>query len=352
MTRASGAPIPRRSSPPFASRVPPRPGVKAVVIGGGTGSFMVLSALRHYVGSLTAIVSMSDDGGSTGILRDELGVLPPGDVRQCLVALSNTPQYMRELFNYRFEEGALKGHSFGNLFLTALGKISGSFGDGVKLAEQILDVAGRVIPVTTDDVRLVATFGDKRLEGQALIELHHFHARDRPRLTLSPSAQINAEAAEAIASADLVVVGPGGLYDSILPVLLPTGMGQALRTARATKVYVCNLVSKPSIPAGMKVHDYVHELERHLEETDVFDYVLYNTARPTPLQVAKYLDEGELPVEFDRAAFQDRRYSAIGERLLARDGVERGSTGKSMPHSLIRHDGEQLARALMRIYFS
>jgi uncharacterized cofD-like protein len=326
--------------------------VKAVVIGGGTGSFMVLSALRHYVGSLTAIVNMSDDGGSTGILRDELGVLPPGDVRQCLVALSNTPEYMRVLFNYRFEDGALKGHSFGNLFLTALGKISGNFGDGVKLAEQILNVAGRVIPVTTDDVRLVATLGAQRLEGQALIELHHFDADERPLLSLEPFARINQEAAEAISSADIVVVGPGGLYDSILPVLLPAGMGQALRTTTATKVYVSNLVSKSTTPAGMKVHDYVHELERHLGETDVFDYVLYNTAAPTPHQVAKYLDEGELPVEFDREAFSDHRYSAIGEKLLARGGVERGSTGQSMPHSLIRHHGDRLARALMRIYFS
>jgi uncharacterized cofD-like protein len=313
---------------------------------------MVLSALRHYVGGLTAIVNMSDDGGSTGVLRDELGVLPPGDVRQCLVALSTTPQYMRELFNYRFEEGTLKGHSFGNLFLTALGKISGSFGDGVKLAEQILNVAGRVIPVTTDDVRLVATLGFERLEGQALIELHHFQAEDRPLLALSPSARINEEAAEAISEADLLVVGPGGLYDSILPVLLPTGMGGALRATKATKIYVSNLVSKANSPAGMKVHDYVHEIERHLGEAEIFDYVLYNTGRPTKSQVAKYLDEGELPVDADRVAFSREGYVAIGEKLLARGGIDRASSGRSMPHSLIRHDGDRLARALMRIYFS
>lgn len=331
---------------------PDQHGVKAVVVGGGTGSFMVLSALRHYVRSLSAIVNMSDDGGSTGILRDELGVLPPGDVRQCLVALSSTPEYMRELFNYRFEEGALKGHSFGNLFLTALAKVSGSFGDGVKLAEQILNVAGRVIPVTHDDVRLVATLGERRLEGQALIELHQFHADDRPLLTLTPSARINDEAARAILEADLVVVGPGGLYDSILPVLLPSGMGDVLRDTRAKKVYVSNLVSKPGDPTGMKVHDYVYELERHLGELEVFDYVVYNIARPTKRQVARYLDEGELPVEVDLAAFAEHRYAAIGEKLLAGGGVERGSTGQSMPYSLIRHNGDRLARALMRIYFS
>jgi uncharacterized cofD-like protein len=323
-----------------------------VVIGGGTGSFMVLSALRHYVGDLTAIVNMSDDGGSTGILRDELGVLPPGDVRQCLVALSTTPEYMRKLFNYRFEDGALTGHSFGNLFLSALGKISGSFADGVKLAEQILNVSGRVIPVTNDDVRLVATLGSERLEGQALIELHHFQAEDRPRLTLAPFARINEEAARAIVEADLVVVGPGGLYDSILPVLLPSGMAQALLATKATKVYVSNLVSKANGPAGMKVHDYVVEIERHLGAEDIFDYVLYNTTPPTDSQVAKYLDEGELPLEVDAAAFSGRSYVAIGENLLARGGVERGSTGKSMPQSLIRHHGDRLARALMRIYFS
>jgi uncharacterized cofD-like protein len=337
---------------PTARSSQPRVGVKAVVIGGGTGSFMLLSALRHYVGSLTAIVNMSDDGGSTGILRDELGVLPPGDIRQCLVALSNTPEYMRELFNYRFDEGAFKGHAFGNLFLTALEKVSGNFGDGVKLAEQILNVGGRVIPVTTENVRLVATLGQQRLEGQAVIELHQFKPGERPRLALEPQPRLNPEAAAAIAEADLVVVAPGALYGSILPVLLPQGMGEALRSTAAIKVFVSNLVNKPHTTAGMQVHEYIEELERHLNQPDLFTYVLYNTAQPSKPQAAKYLDDGELPVEFTPAAFGPHHYRAIGEPLLAQGGIDPQTVNSIMPHSLIRHDGDRLARTLMRIYFS
>jgi uncharacterized cofD-like protein len=328
---------------------PLRVGVKAVVIGGGTGSFMVLSALRHYVSNLSAIVNMSDDGGSTGVLRDELGALPPGDIRQCLVALSNTPEYMRELFNYRFQEGGLKGHSFGNLFLSALEKVAGNFADGVKMAEQILDVQGSVIPVISENVRLVATLGGQRIVGQAVIELHEFQPGDRPLLTLEPRPKLSQAAASAIAAADLIIIGPGGLYDSILPVLLPSGMGAALQESKATKVFISNLVNKPNNTAGMKVHDYVHEIERHLGVTDIFGYVIYNTAKPTKAQAANYLEEGELPVEFEETA---ERYRAIGEPLLAKGGIARSKVTASMPHSLIRHDGDRLARTLMRIYFS
>ncbi|HUC20539.1 MAG TPA: uridine diphosphate-N-acetylglucosamine-binding protein YvcK [Candidatus Polarisedimenticolaceae bacterium] len=328
-------------------------GVKAVVIGGGTGSFMLLSALKPYIGNLTAIVTMSDDGGSTGILRDELGVLPPGDVRQCLVALSNTPEYMRELFTYRFEEGTFKGHSFGNLFLTALQKISGGFGEGVKLAEQILQVSGRVIPVTTSDIRLSALMPDgTRLSHERDIQQHDF-AGERPLLSLEPQAKVNKEAVKAIMAADMVIVGPGDLYGSIIPVLLPDGMAKALERTKASKVFVANLVNKPDKTKGMKVHEFLEELSRHLNGKQLFDYVMYNTAMPSPALAKRYLRNGELPVEFDAAVLGRQSYKAIGEPLLA--GAAEENTSDVLleyQRSLIRHDGNHLARALMRIYFS
>ncbi len=338
---------------PAASGPPTSAGVKAVVIGGGTGSFMLLSALRPYVGNLTAIVTMSDDGGSTGILRDELGVLPPGDVRQCLVALSNTPEYMRELFNYRFEEGTFRGHSFGNLFLTALEKISGGFGEGVKIAEQILQVGGRVIPVTTSDIRLSAVMADgTRLSHERDIQTHDF-AGERPLLQLEPRAKVNKEAVQAIMSADMVIVGPGDLYGSIIPVLLPDGMAKALERTKAPKVYVANLVNKPDKTKGMQVHEFLNELSRHMDGKQLFDYVIYNTAMPTPALAKRYLRNGELPVDFDPSVLKKQPYQAIGEPLLA-GAAEKNQNDVLLEYqrSLIRHDGDHLARALMRIYFS
>lgn len=169
-------------NPPDSSR---RLGAKIVVIGGGTGSFTVLTGLKHYVSHITALVNMADDGGSTGILRDELGALPPGDVRQCLVALSDSPK-VRDLFNYRFEEGSLKGHAFGNLFLSALEKMTGNFAEGVELASEVLNITGRVEPITLDNVTLCAEGRDGTCVRGEFTIAHHELA-ERPRIWLDPS---------------------------------------------------------------------------------------------------------------------------------------------------------------------
>ncbi len=337
------------TSKPVAADAVLQAGPKIVVIGGGTGSFMLLSALRNYVNDLIAIVTMSDDGGSTGMLRDELGALPPGDVRQCLVALSNSPEYMRRLLNYRFGDGALKGHAFGNLFLTALEKISGSFSEGVKLAEQVLDVTGRVLPVTTENVRLVAVTKDgKRIERERVIREHYFK-EGRPRMQLEPAAQANPEALQAIRQADLVIIGPGDLHPSLIPALLPRGMAEAIIRTKAKKIFIANLVNKPYSTAGMRVHDYVDEITRHIGKP-VFDYVIYNTATPDPQLAKKYIQDGEEPVGYDLAAFAGQSYTAVGEPLLA--GGVRKNKNDALSRSLIRHDGDRLARIIMRIYFS
>jgi uncharacterized cofD-like protein len=205
----------------------PKRGPKIVVIGGGTGSFSVLSGLKNYAHDITAIVNMSDDGGSTGILRDELGVLPPGDIRQCLVALSQSDQIMRDLFNYRFAEGTFEGHSFGNLFLTALEKVTGSFDAAVGTASQVLNISGRVVPVTLTNSQLVLARADgTRLTGQHAIE--GAQLTPRPKLSLTPSPTLNPEAAATIAAADLIVIAPGNLYASLAPTLIVPGLGAAV----------------------------------------------------------------------------------------------------------------------------
>ena len=183
-------------------------GTKIVVIGGGTGSFTLISGLKNYTTNITALVNMVDDGGSTGVLRDELGVLPAGDVRQCLVALSNTPK-VRELFNYRFEEGSLKGHAFGNLFMAALERMTGSFAEAVETASEVLSVRGRVEPITLDNTTLTVKLADGTVvKGQHSAEGLKIPESERPWLELMPEANLNPAANQAIAEADLIVISP------------------------------------------------------------------------------------------------------------------------------------------------
>lgn len=326
--------------------------MRAVVIGGGTGTFTVLSALKHYVADISAIVNMVDDGGSTGVLRDELGVLPPGDVRQCLVALSSSSQLMRRLFNYRFPQGKFEGHAFGNLLLTALEKITGSFAEAVKMAGQVLAISGRVIPVTTADVRLC--YRDKSgqvVVGEKMITQSFFAAGEHPELFLSPPARVNPEAVKAIKAADLIIMGPGNVYSSLIPTLLVEGMGEALRQARGKKIYVCNLVTKPGQTDGFKVGDFVAALERSAGGR-LFDYVIYNTAKPAPALLEKYAKAGEMWVEYDPDELAAQPYQAIGQNLISKKIFTPEPGDSLLPRTLIRHDNDKLARLFMRLYFS
>ena len=327
-------------------------GVKIVVIGGGTGSFTLLSGLKKYTHSITALVNMVDDGGSTGMLRDELGVLPAGDVRQCLVALSSSPK-VRDLFNYRFDEGSMKGHAFGNLFMAALEKMTGSFSQAVETASEVLGVNGRVFPITLDDTKLSLKLRDGTVvEGEHAIEVTNIPGDERPWLELSPPATINPHARQAILDADLVVVAPGLLYGSLAPALLVRGVTRALAETKAKKVYVCNLVTKPTQTDGFTVADFVDEIERFAGVS--MDYVLYNNYRPPQELLDKYAHNGEYLVEWDEEELKKKHYYASGKHLIAH-GV-RQHNKKADPlaalRSLIRHDSDKIARELMRIYFS
>ena len=323
--------------------------IKIAVIGGGTGSFTLLSALKEHTSQLAALVNMADDGGSTGQLRDEFGVLPPGDIRQCLVALSDSPR-VRDLFNYRFNEGSLKGHAFGNLFLTALEKMTGDFGSGVELASDILNVRGVVEPVTLTNVTLMMRRGETVTEGEYQISEMDFEGV-RPELWLSPDPEPNPQAIRAIESADIVVIAPGNLYSSLAPALLVPGVGDALARTSAFCVYVCNLVTKPGQSDGYQVSDYAEEIER-FAGTPFLDAVLYNTEKPSDELLEKYARMGEKSVVYDETALKQKPYLAVGTKLLSSSVWRGGSAADPIAasRSLIRHDSSAVANAIMELY--
>jgi uncharacterized cofD-like protein len=322
-----------------------------VVIGGGTGSFTLLRSLKEYTESITALVNMADDGGSTGVLRDELGALPPGDVRQCLVALSDSPK-VRDLFNYRFEEGTFKGHAFGNLLLSALEKMTGSFAEAIETASEILNVNGTVVPVTLDDVRLKMEWPESSiiLRGERQIDAEHF-AQDprRAQLTLVPDARVNPAAVKAIEQADLVVVAPGDLYTSLGPLLVIKGVGEALRKTKATVVYVSNLVTKKGQTEGFTVSDHADEIER-FGGGGFLDFVLYNEEKPDAVLAEKYKAEEAYLVPVDRAGLKNNTYKAIPGCFLGKIATVQAADTLPVTRSLIRHDSAAVAEAIIGLY--
>lgn len=314
---------------------------KVVVIGGGTGNFVVLRGLKKYPLDLTAIVSMADDGGSTGILRDELGVLPPGDVRQCLVALSNSSRLMRSLMNYRFENGGLGGHSFGNLLLSALEKVTGSFEKAVEEAGKILYIKGKVIPVTTHQVRLKMILNNRDvIEGERAIYLNQEIDQGYKTIYLEPYPKVNPRVIEEINNADLLVIGPGGLHTSLIPNLLVEGVSQAIRHSDARKVFVLNLMNRKGQTTGYRSSHYLKELVRFLGE-DVFDHILVNVQKPPKELIDVYANEGEL-VEND---LNDER--CVFAHMLG--GLAEARRRDLLKRNLIRHDSKKLAEELMKI---
>lgn len=321
--------------------------LKIVVIGGGTGSFTLLSALKHHTKSITAIVNMADDGGSTGVLRDELGVLPPGDVRQCLVALSEYPK-IRELFNYRFDEGGLSGHSFGNLFLTALEKMTGNFAIAVEEASKVLDIVGRVEPVTLDKVTLVMKGKNGNItRGEFQIGLANFGVEVRPEMVLDPVPSLNPKARQAILDADAVVIAPGNIYGSIAPALIVPGMSEVLNETKAKKMYVCNLVTKPGQTDGFTVRDFAQEIERFGDFS--LDFVFYNDSNPDPSLLERYAKNEEYWVGSDKGD-NEHDYELLTGDFMS-DVFVASNTSASDPiaasRTLIRHDSNKIADAII-----
>jgi uncharacterized cofD-like protein len=318
---------------------------KLVVIGGGTGSFALLSELKHYFSDITALVNMVDDGGSTGVLRDELGVLPPGDVRQCLVALSDAPEKLRRLFNFRFAQGTFAGHSFGNIFLSAVERMTDSFDEAVTMTSDILKIHGRVLPMTIDNCQLQMKIGDKVISGESAVGNTTIPAHTKPDLYIKPPASMTPLAREALQAADMIVIAPGNLYCSLVPSLLVDGVSECLIAATAELVYVANLVNKPNHTQDFSVIDYVEELERFIGENRI-NTVLYNNDTPDERLMKRYALDGEYPIKTNKRNLSNRHFVAIGGSFLQKGKIEQNSNDTRVPRSYIRHDGLAVAKAL------
>jgi uncharacterized cofD-like protein len=309
-------------------------GTSLVAIGGGTGLSALLRGIKHHVGTprlsrLTGVVTVTDDGGSSGRLRRELGVLPPGDIRNCIVALADDEDLLARLFQYRFPTGhGLAGHSFGNLFLTALTGITGDFHQAILTAESVLSVRGKVYPATQSDVRLRGHGLSGRIyEGETAI------GRSREELTRveldPPEPPAFPPAVEALESADLILLGPGSLYTSILPNLLIPGIRQALARSRARVILLLNLMTQPGETDGMMGDAHLQAIEHHIGG-GIVDTVLFNSTPIPPGLLELYAESGSEPVT-----------------IAARKRVELVAADLLAEGELIRHDPEKLSRAVL-----
>ena len=324
---------------------------KIVTIGGGTGSFTLLSGLKEYAVDISAVVSMADNGGSTGRLRDELGVLPPGDVRQCLVALSNSSETWRELMNYRFEGGDLKGHNFGNLLLSALEKIGGNFTNGLREAAKILNIKGWVLPVSEQKMNL----GIKLKNGQVLIGEKHLDDNKSVRkqgiekVFLKPKVKANPKVLERIKEADLIIFGPGDHYGSIIPNLLVSGIPEAIQKSKATVIYNCNLTNKRGETEGFDLDKYAQEINKYLGD-DRIDLVIYPSGRPTKEMIVRYeRKEGKGSiVSFAKNRISQRPYKIIKADVTSKTIIKKNANDLiAETRSFIRHDSKKLAKVMM-----
>lgn len=322
-------------------------------MGGGTGTHTILRGLKRYQKqvSLSAIVTMADSGGSTGRLRDEFGYLPVGDVRMALAALASDidehEELLRELFLYRFDKGnGLSGHNFGNLLLVALTDILGSEEEAIRAAARVLRVQGQVVPVTTEKVDLVATYTDGvTVVGEHAIDEPPADRLDKKivQLAVTPAATISPRAEEVILNADLIVLGPGDLYTSVLANCVIDGVADAIRHSTASVVYVSNLMTKAGQTSGMGVAEHVAEITRYTGRTP--DYVLVNTGQLPEELLIRYAEDGEYPVRFNYEAGTSK---IIPADMLAGEVVQTAS-GDVLKRSLIRHDPRKLARKIMDI---
>lgn len=316
-------------------------GPRIVAIGGGTGLSTMLRGLKDYTEDVTAIVTMADDGGGSGRLREDLGMPPPGDVRHCMQALANVEPLMEELINYRFTEGELKGQSFGNLFIAALMGVTGSFEEAVVSMSQVLAITGRVLPVTCDVVQLVAEFENgTQVTGESRI-CDFKKAQDCriTRVRMEPKeARVNPQALEAIARADIILLGPGSLYTSVIPNLLVDGIVDAIANASGLRVYVCNVMTQDGETEGLTASDHLKALLSHGRGKKLVDCCLVNNA-PVPEELLPYYaKENAEPIVADL-----QEIAALGvvpvEAPVADLNQKR----------LARHDPEQLARAVMEL---
>lgn len=310
-----------------------------VSIGGGTGSSTLLRGLKAYTTNLTAVVTVADDGGGSGVLRQDLGILPPGDIRNCILALANTEPILEKLLQYRFEEGMLKGQSFGNLFLAAMDGISMNFEEAVQKMSDVLAVKGKVLPVTLEDITLYAELEDGYvITGESNIGKHHtsHEGKIKKVYILPENVTPLGEVIEAFLDADIVVLGPGSIYTSIIPNLLVDGVVDALRNTSALKLYVCNVMTQPGETEDYTVSEHIKAIEKHSYQ-GILDYCVVNTAEIPDDFKSKYSKDGSKCVEVD--------YDVLNKmdlEIIEGDFVE-------IKNGYIRHNTKKLAEEIVNL---
>ena len=305
-------------------------GSNVVTVGGGTGLSVLLQGLKHYTSNITAIVTVADDGGSSGRLREELNVLPPGDIRNCLVALADAEPLMRKLFQFRFEEGKdLKGHSFGNLFITAMSKVTGDFEQAVKESSKVLAIRGRVIPATLSKIRLMAEHQNGEVsEGESRIAEKMNPIR---KVFLEPkTSEATEEALEVIREADVIILGPGSLYTSVIPNLLVNGIYQEISRSKVLKIYICNVMTQAGETDGYKASEHLKAIVSHTTP-DIINTCIVNTGIIPDHLLQKYKEENADRVEPDQETIRNMGYKVIGANIVnAKDYVMHDSQKLSL----------------------
>ncbi len=313
-------------------------GPKIVAIGGGTGLSMLLKGVKKITNNITAIVTVGDDGGSSGRLREEMGVLPPGDIRNCIAALADDEDLVTKLFQYRFKTGeGLEGHSFGNLFLTALCAITGDMVRAVKESSNVLSIRGRVLPSTLDDMKLAAELEDGRIiRGESNIP--EAHGKVKRLFTDPENCRPLDDVIEAIKDADLIILGPGSLYTSVIPNLLIKEISQEIATSTAKKIYVCNIMTQPGETTDYSASDHVNAIMNHAGSKNIIDAVLVNDTLAYYLS-QKYKNANSFPVKLDAINLKKAGVKVVSKRLI-----------EDTKEGLVRHSSNRVARAIYHWY--
>ncbi|MGL4738878.1 MAG: gluconeogenesis factor YvcK family protein [Cellulosilyticaceae bacterium] len=309
--------------------------LKVVAIGGGTGLSTMLRGLKQYTSDITAIVTVSDNGGGSGIIRQEMNIVPPGDIRNCLVALANTEPIMENLLQYRFNEGSLKGQNFGNLFLAALSDVSGSFEEAVKVTSNVLAITGKVLPVTAENVELVATFDNGvQIEGETQIVAYGKNTQSLiEKIMLKPEGPKPGEdVIKAILEADLILLGPGSLYTSIIPNLLVSQVAEAIKNAKGHRVYIANIMSQPGETTGFTVEEHIEAIEKYIGDHGI-DTVVVNSATVSEAHLKRYSEDGAHILQMDDS-------HPLWERIIC---LEAPLAQVNHEKKYIRHDSLKLA---------
>ena len=309
-------------------------GPKIVAIGGGTGLSTLLRGIKHITNNITAIVTVGDDGGSSGRLREEMGVLPPGDIRNCISALADDADLVTKLFQYRFKTGeGLEGHSFGNLFLTALCSITGDMVNAVKESSKVLSIRGQVLPSTLDDMRLAAEMEDGTVvKGESMIP--EAHLKIKRLFTIPENCKPLDEAITAIKDADLIILGPGSLYTSVIPNLLIKEIAKGVAESKANKIYICNIMTQPGETDNYSAYDHIKAIIDHCGYENIVDAVLVNNSLPNTL-AEKYYAANSFPVKTE-----EEKIEKLGIEIISHKLIEDSKEG------YVRHSSNRLSRAI------